>query len=265
MGGATKIPTPTIPLSPSAKSVNGPSGGRSGVGTRAVYALRVRRVVVSMVFVATCACRTASTTPPTAPPTGDPQLPTDVQACARRDELVRKWYAERSTVISDDADPDCERRLARVAAFATPAHDCIVRCDTLSESMVVDDACRKQCPPIPAGVWLRRLDDPDEGPRPGAANDPATVIARNRWRFKGCYTAAFALDAKAGGTVKVAVSLDPTGKPSASIAASDTKPPALADCVAESFLFMRFSPPAAGEQASFVVPVVLSLEGITPP
>jgi hypothetical protein len=212
-----------------------------------------------LIVVATNACgATPSTSPSTTPPPTDPQLPTDVQACARRDALVRKWYAEKSSVINDDADPDCARRLARIAAFATPAHDCIVRCDTLSDSLVVDDACRKQCPPIPASVWLRRLDDPDEGPRPGTANDAAVVIARNRWRFKGCYTAAFALDAHAGGMVKVSVSIDATGKASASIVSSDTKPPALADCVAESFLFMKFSPPQKGDPTSFVVPIALN-------
>jgi hypothetical protein len=216
-------------------------------------------VVVSLFVAMLAACRASSGPSPTIA-TSDPQLPTDAQACAHRDRLERAWFGEHSPAIGEGVDPDCERRLARISAYASNAHDCIVRCDALSATLTVDEACRRQCPPIPPSVWLRRLDDPDEGPRPGAANDAATVIARNRWRFKGCYTAAFALDANAGGTVKVSVALDASGKASPSIVSSDARPPALGDCVAESFLFMRFSPPAAGDPTSFVVPIVLSLD-----
>jgi hypothetical protein len=97
------------------------------------------------------------------------------------------------------------------------------------------------------------------GAAAGASNvkDADSVIARNRWRFKACYTKALASDPNAGGTVKVTVRVGEGGEvTSASLASSDAGG-ALSQCIVSSFASMKFSEPDGGS-ATFTVPVVLS-------
>lgn len=97
------------------------------------------------------------------------------------------------------------------------------------------------------------------GAAAGASNvkDADSVIARNRWRFKACYTKALASDATAGGTVKVTVKVGEGGEVVSASAASSDAPSGLTQCIVSSFNAMKFSAPEGGS-ATFTVPVVLS-------
>jgi outer membrane biosynthesis protein TonB len=97
------------------------------------------------------------------------------------------------------------------------------------------------------------------GAAAGASNvkDVDSVIARNRWRFKNCYTKALATDPTAGGTVRVTVKVGEGGEVVSASAASSDAPSGLTQCIVGSFNSMKFSPPDGGS-ATFTVPVVLS-------
>jgi len=97
------------------------------------------------------------------------------------------------------------------------------------------------------------------GAAAGASNvkDADSVIARNRWRFKACYTKALANDPSAGGTVKVTVKVGEGGEVVSASAASSDAPSGLTQCIVSSFNSMKFSAPEGGS-STFTVPVVLS-------
>ncbi len=101
--------------------------------------------------------------------------------------------------------------------------------------------------------------DAATGAAAGASNvkDADSVIARNRWRFKACYSKALASDPNAGGTVKVTVRVGEGGEVTGANLASSDAGAGLAQCIVSAFLGMKFSEPDGGS-ATFTVPVVLS-------
>lgn len=82
------------------------------------------------------------------------------------------------------------------------------------------------------------------------------VVAKNKWRFRGCYSKALQSDPDAGGTVSVTVSINAEGKVT-SASGSGGSPPSLATCVAGTFYSMTFSPPDGGS-ATFTVKAVFA-------
>lgn len=89
--------------------------------------------------------------------------------------------------------------------------------------------------------------------------DADAVIAKNRWRFKACYTTALKIDKNAGGTVRVKVHVGSTGEVTSAEAETSTLDPVLTRCLVDAFPPMQFPEPVpAGETATFTVPVVLS-------
>jgi hypothetical protein len=86
--------------------------------------------------------------------------------------------------------------------------------------------------------------------------DATTVVAKNKWRFRGCYNKALASDPDAGGTVTVAVTVNEDGKVT-SAKGSGGSPATLATCIAGSFYSMMFAAPSGGS-GSVSVTVVLA-------
>jgi len=95
------------------------------------------------------------------------------------------------------------------------------------------------------------------GPQPGVPKDVDSVIARNRWRFRACFTKEIAGGNTSGGTVNVMVKVGDGGSVISSSSASTTASAALTQCVVGSFYSMKFAEPDGGT-SQFKVPVVLS-------
>ena len=75
--------------------------------------------------------------------------------------------------------------------------------------------------------------------------DASAVVAKNKWRFRGCYAKTLARDPSAGGTVTVSVAVNAKGKVTSSSPISGA-PASLAACIAGSFYSMSFDPPPSG-------------------
>jgi serine/threonine protein kinase len=88
--------------------------------------------------------------------------------------------------------------------------------------------------------------------------DADVVIARNRWRFKACYTKALAIDPNDGGKVVVRAVVAPDGTVTSATASSTTASASLTQCIVSSFMAMKFSEPDGGGNATITTPVVLS-------
>jgi len=89
--------------------------------------------------------------------------------------------------------------------------------------------------------------------------DADAVIAKNRWRFKACYTAALKIDKNAGGTVRVKVHIGSAGEVTSAEAETTTLDPVLTKCIVDAFPPMQFPEPVpAGNTATFTVPVILT-------
>jgi hypothetical protein len=97
------------------------------------------------------------------------------------------------------------------------------------------------------------------GPAAGAGvpKDVDSVIARNRWRFRACFSKEIAGGATNGGTINVMVKVGEGGSVISSSAASTTASSALTQCVVGAFSTMKFAEPDGGS-SQFKVPVVLS-------
>jgi hypothetical protein len=77
------------------------------------------------------------------------------------------------------------------------------------------------------------------------------VVAKNKWRFRGCYNKALQADPDAGGAVSVTVTINAEGKVT-SASGSGGNPPSLGTCVAGTFYSMTFPAPDGGS-ATFTV------------
>jgi len=89
------------------------------------------------------------------------------------------------------------------------------------------------------------------------ARDPASVIAREKWRLKKCYAPLAKADPLAAGTFTVTVTLASDGKPSAvTVTSSELTLRPIENCVAEAFEAMRFDLPSGNDR--FTVPLVFS-------
>lgn len=85
------------------------------------------------------------------------------------------------------------------------------------------------------------------------------TIAKNRWRFKKCYTHALAKNPNAGGAIRVKVTVDPSGAVTSATLASTTADAELSQCIVEAFPPMLFPHPVPeGRSITYTVPVVLS-------
>lgn len=102
-------------------------------------------------------------------------------------------------------------------------------------------------------------------PAPSAsASEPTVpgadaVVAKNKWRFRGCYNKTLQRDADAGGTVSVEVSIDASGKvTSARPLDGGHCPRSLGTCVAGTFYSMSGFPAPNGGKATFTVKAVFA-------
>ncbi len=82
------------------------------------------------------------------------------------------------------------------------------------------------------------------------------VVAKNKWRFRGCYNKSLQTDPDAGGTVSITVTINAEGKVT-SASGSGGSPPSLASCVAGTFYSMTFPAPDGGS-ATFTVKAVFA-------
>jgi len=89
--------------------------------------------------------------------------------------------------------------------------------------------------------------------------DVDSVIARNRRRFRGCFTKEIAGGNTGGSTVNVMVKVGEGGSVISSSSASTTASAALTQCVVASFYSMKFAEPDGGT-SQFNVPVVAQRE-----
>jgi hypothetical protein len=94
----------------------------------------------------------------------------------------------------------------------------------------------------------------------GSSNvpDADSVIAKNRWRFKGCYDRVVVVDPNAAGTVRVTVRIGEGGEVTSATTSGDA-PAALSECVQKAFTAMKFAPPEGGS-AQIAVPIVFALK-----
>ena len=83
------------------------------------------------------------------------------------------------------------------------------------------------------------------------------VVARNRWRFKACYTKALATDPAAGGAVAVAVTVGEAGFVTSAKQVSSTLSASLTACIVAAMASMRFDEPTGGS-AKLIVKMTLS-------
>jgi hypothetical protein len=197
------------------------------------------------------------------PPPKKPPSPTadDAQACVRFERFEAEYARARGRPFS--GDPDCVPMLRRIEAYSPDAHTWWIACLTSSDAIPAFQKCMASSPRIPPTVLKtpvthRPIDEPDPGAAPGASNDEHEVVARNRWRFKECYSVALEKDPAAAATMHIAVAVTPTGHVDASVVDA-TGPGELTECVRRSFLFMKFNPSTSAATASFTVPVVLTV------
>jgi serpin B len=73
-----------------------------------------------------------------------------------------------------------------------------------------------------------------------APADSELVVAKNKWRFRGCYSKALQTNPDAGGVVEVSAELDGTGTTKSASATGGT-PASLATCIAKAFHSMHFA------------------------
>jgi tetratricopeptide (TPR) repeat protein len=85
------------------------------------------------------------------------------------------------------------------------------------------------------------------------------VVAKNKWRFRGCYNKALQADPDAGGKVAITVTIDSEGKVTTA-SGSGGSPASLATCVAGTFYSMTFPAPDGGS-ATFKVSANFASKG----
>jgi len=112
-------------------------------------------------------------------------------------------------------------------------------------------------PEMPAVPEVPEVPTVEPPAAPPTGSDASAVVARNRWRFRACFTKALATDPAAGGKVEVSVTLDADGNVSDAKASSTTCSTDLTACVVDSFKMMKFAAPEGGS-GTLSIPIVLT-------
>lgn len=170
---------------------------------------------------------------------------------AKRAEALR-------TRAKKSGDPGCQSASERMETMALAVLETTDGSPTLNVLRSADPPNAPKPAPTtsataaPTGPAITLCEPTTSAPNlPGAD----AIVAKNKWRFRGCYTKALAVDPNAAGTVKVTVAVQAEGRVT-SASATGGSPPQLASCIAQSFYAMTFPPPGAGS-ASFGVSIRL--------
>lgn len=121
--------------------------------------------------------------------------------------------------------------------------------DTKSKTPVVDNK--------PMTEPTYKPNEPAIAPANGVPpKDANAVIAKNRWKFKACYTKELGANSDAQGTVRVTVTVSPEGDVIAANGVSPDLSPSVVSCVESAFKGMKFG--TDDNKTTFGVPIVFS-------
>ena len=187
----------------------------------------------------------------------------DDRACERLVELEGASFFAMGH--KDGGRAACMAWLRRLAGEMLDAHDCQVKCMETAASSAAHLACSRRCPAPPPQPAVTRIAPLDPGPSDPLSAGPDPTVARNRWRFKVCYSEALDRDPAAGGEIRIKLTLEPGGRGYASATvASTTADAPLTECIRFAFTRMKFPEPD-GARAELTVPVGLSVNGPAEP